>query len=831
MPGACAGIRVLDCSRDAAGSLATMVLADFGAEVIRIEPPESDAIATMPAYLLLQRGKKSVTLDLTTSAGQSDLRRLVPGFDVLVEDWGPGRAETAGIGYADLSSINPALVGCSITGFGNTGPFAHVAADDALVMAKAGIFRDQPGWERDGKRPIYRSCPDGTYFAAMLAVQGILAALRARELTGRGQRVDTNMLLAISCRQNPQVRWLLREGEELPQDQAASTETVPDAINPLAHHRDPREVTLTGMLVQCKDERWIMHSLSEPHFFPAWIKAIGFDWIWDDERFQGAPWMFPDIDAKVELVERLQQRMKEKASAEWIDTYIANGNVCADVIQTTQDALRHRQLVAIDGAIEIVDPRVGPMLQIGPLARIPGAPAEVRAPAPEPGEHTDEILAGDVTPVAMPTTRRKLPAGPLDGITIIEAGYYYATPFATALLAELGARVIKIEPIKGDPYRLLGRGGGDPVAALGHNNMVRAMQGKESIALNLKDERGRAIIHRLVAGADLFVHSFRGKVPESLGIDEPTLRAIKPDLVYQYAASYGSVGPYARQPAIDPVVAAFAGQTAYQTGEGNPPLRESGADPVAAAGHAAAMMLGLFARDRTGSGQYVESAMIVSNIYLNYLDAFSYEGKPPRPPVDPRQFGIGATERLYECASDTAADTRARYENPDPRWVMLAARDDDAFTRLCRMAGRDELAADRRFATVNARAEHRGDLEELLAAVFATRTAHDWETTLCAAGVGCVVADDMSHFAFLYEDEQAQAIEMMTTAEHPSIGTYSRYAPVLTLSDTPSRAPSFCDLGEHTRAILSEIGYDGDAIERLRDDGVVGLRAETAAAT
>ena len=69
---------------------------------------------------------------------------------------------------------------------------------------------------------------------------------------------------------------------------------MPDAINPLAHHRDPREVTLTGMLVQCKDGRWIMHSLSEPHFFPAWIKAIGFDWIWDDERFQGAPWKFPD---------------------------------------------------------------------------------------------------------------------------------------------------------------------------------------------------------------------------------------------------------------------------------------------------------------------------------------------------------------------------------------------------------------------------------------------------------------------------------------------------------------------------------------------------------
>jgi crotonobetainyl-CoA:carnitine CoA-transferase CaiB-like acyl-CoA transferase len=302
MPGACAGIRVLDASSGDAGSLATMVLADFGAEVVRVEPPGSDPRATMPAYLLLQRGKKSITLDLESLEGGAELHRLLPGFDVLVTD-GPGD---------DLLARHPALVVCSITGFGSAGPFAGTPAVDSLVMAKAGIFRDQPGWERDGKRPIYRSCPDGTYFAGMLAVQGVLAALRARDLTGRGQRVDLNMLLAITCRQNPQVRCLRREGEELPVDQAASTETVSDAINPLAHHRDPREVTLTGMLVECKDGRWIMHSLSEPHFFRAWIEAIGFGWIRDDERFAGAPWTFPDDDAKVELVTRLQARMKEQ---------------------------------------------------------------------------------------------------------------------------------------------------------------------------------------------------------------------------------------------------------------------------------------------------------------------------------------------------------------------------------------------------------------------------------------------------------------------------------------------------------------------------------------
>lgn len=820
MKGACAGIRVLDCSRGAGGTLAAMVFADFGADVIRLEPVGDSTGAIAPQDLLVNRGKRSVRFDLNEASDREELLRLLPSADVLIEDWGPGIGEAVGLGGDVLARTNPAMVHCAISGFGTVGPHASVPADDALVMAKAGILRDQPGWERDGKRPIYRSCPDASYFVGMATVQGALAALRARDLTGRGQRIDASMLRAVSCRPNPQVRWLLREGEDLPLDLASSTETVPDAINPLAHHRDPREVTLIGMLVECADGRWIMHSLSEPHFFPAWIEAIGFGWIWEDERFKGAPSRFPDDDAKVELVTRIQARMKEKTSAEWIEIYLANGNVCADVIQTTQEALRHPQLQATANVVEVEDPRVGTILQIGPLAKVSGAPATVSRPAPVPGEDTDEIRAEEIRPVAVTAADGRALRGPLDGITIIESGYYYAMPFATALLAELGARVIKVERVSGDPYRLLGRGSGDPVAALGHNNMVRAMQGKESIALDLTDPRGREVMHRLVANADLFVHNFRGKVPEKLGIDAATLRAVNPNLVYHYAASYGSTGPHAGQPAIDPVIAAFAGQTAHQTGTGNPPLRESGADPVAAAGHAVAMLLGLFAAHRTGEAQDVESSMIVSNIFLNYEDALSYDGKPERRPVDSRQFGTGPTHRLYECAA-SAAGAAMPHGNPDPRWVMVVADDDATVARLLESLG-DDLVKDDRFATAASRVQHRVALEEALGAAFLQRSAHEWEQRLLAAGVGCTVADAASNFAFLYEDPQAKAAGLMTTTSHPDLGgVYSRHAPVLDLSDTPALALPFCVLGEHSTALLREHGFSDDEVAKLIADGLV----------
>jgi crotonobetainyl-CoA:carnitine CoA-transferase CaiB-like acyl-CoA transferase len=345
--------------------------------------------------------------------------------------------------------------------------------------------------------------------------------------------------------------------------------------------------------------------------------------------------------------------------------------------------------------------------------------------------------------------------------------------------------------------------------------------------VNLKDPRGQEIVHRLVARADAFIHNFRLGVPERLAIDEATLRTINPTLVYQYGASYGSVGPYRRQPAIDHVIAAFAGTTAYQAGEGNPPLKEQGADPTAATGVAASMLLALLARDRSGDGQYVESAMIVSNLYLNAEDACAYDGKPPRPGVDHEQLGLAATYRLYETAPVGAEHRAASWENPQPRWVFLSARPDDDFARCCDALDRNDLLTDSRFSSAAARDEHRSELEAELARVFLTRSAPEWEEVMRAAGVGCVIADGHSIFGFVHAHPQARAVGMMVTAEHPTLGgRYRRHAAAVRHSATPGVVGSYCETGEHTREILAELGYDDEEITALHDDGVVAWPAQ-----
>jgi len=219
--------------------------------------------------------------------------------------------------------------------------------------------------------------------------------------------------------------------------------------------------------------------------------------------------------------------------------------------------------------------------------------------------------------------------------------------------------------------------------------------------------------------------------------------------------------------------------------------------------------------------------MILSNFYLNCEDAFSYAGKPQRPPVDHLQLGTGPTYRLYETAPAGPDFRPEPYENPDPRWVFLSAVQDDEFARFCGVAGRDDLVADARFATRLAREQNRSALEAELESVFRTRTAQEWETRLLGAGVGCVTADAMSHFAFVYKDPQARALDMMVKTKHPSFGgAYWRHAPAIRFSQTPGQAGPYCETGEHTRAILKELGYEEAAMKQLKEAGVITWPAD-----
>jgi crotonobetainyl-CoA:carnitine CoA-transferase CaiB-like acyl-CoA transferase len=796
------GLRVLDLTRGMAGALATMILADYGAEVVRIEPGDGDPLWEHPASLLWNRGKKSVAIDFGSDAGRRRLQALAASSHVLVETIGSRAAERLGVGWPDVQAANARIVYCSISAFGESGTSGNRELYGGVVDAKSGRMRDQAGHQ--GARPTFRAVADTSFHTAMFSLQAILAGLRVASVTGAGQRIETSALRGTTAPFNP---WLRFEGADLPPDRYPADPATATSAGESAPVRrmetDPVTALPSQLCAECKDGRWIMHCHPQADLFRAWIEAIGMDWIWTDRRFEGAPVSFPAAHDRVDLNKLIFARMKERTSAEWLQIYRENPDCVGELVQTTQEALARMHSVPGQSPVEVEDPRVGTVAQVGPLVVMSETPARITAPAPVPGQHSGETFSPAVPAAPSASTGVTL-QHPLDGIVVLEIASWLATPFGTALLAELGARVIKVEPLAGDPHR---------GAQTNEHNRVRANQGKESVAVNLKSRDGAHILQSLIAKADVLVHNLRPGVPERLGFDYESARRLKPDLLYLYSAGYGSGGPDSARGAFNPTVSAFSGTVTLQSGAGNSPLADPSADPVAGSVVATAVLLGLVARLRTGRGQYLETSMVQSSLYCNSDDALDFAGKPPRRMPDALQLGIEATYRLYQTKDG---------------WVFLAAPTNKEFQAFCRAAGLDALASDDRFSSWGGRYEARGELGDLLADAFRQRTAVEWESHFLTLDVNCVRADGTGYRRFIHEDRLARQTGLMVPARQAAFsdraagGVYWRHGPVSAFSMTPSKAgQAYETLGSHTEQVLREHGYADDEIGRLERERTI----------
>ena len=543
------GITVLDFTWGLAGGIATMVLSDFGAEVIKIEPPGGDPFRGRPASLQWNRGKKSVILDLKTPHGQEQVRGLVRSADVVVESFRPGVAERLGIGYDDLKALRPDLVYLSLTGFGPRGPYARYKGYEGVVAARSGrymVFAQQNN--REG--PNYGAVQVASHSAAMALVRGAIAALMVRDRTGHGQKVETSLLQAITpydARDFVVWQMMIRYPDLFPEDPWA------------------RFIQTPGYLpARTRDGRWIMLANIVDRLFRASIHHIGMDHIYDDPRFETAPFLMEaDWDT---LRGMILERVSERTLDEWMDLFVnGTADVAAEPFLTSQEGMDHPQIVHNGDIREVQDPRVGRMRQLGPVAHLTLTPGTVKGPAPEPGQHTGEVLGqlGRNGPVGS-GTRSNPPNHPLEGITVLDMTSVIAGPLGCSLVAELGARVIRVEAPEGDWMRRAVRG----VA------VHRTMAGTEAVCLDLKTPEGRKIVRDLVARSDVLVHNMRPGAPERAGVGYDQLREINPRLVYVYAGGYGAGGPHSHRPAMHPIGGAVSGGAMAQMGRGTLPAPE-----------------------------------------------------------------------------------------------------------------------------------------------------------------------------------------------------------------------------------------------------------------
>jgi crotonobetainyl-CoA:carnitine CoA-transferase CaiB-like acyl-CoA transferase len=392
-------------------------------------------------------------------------------------------------------------------------------------------------------------------------------------------------------------------------------------------------------------------------------------------------------------------------------------------------------------------------------------------------------------------------AGPLEGVRVLDFGQFLAGPLGPMVMADLGADVIKVEPTRGDGMRGIVIG-----------SFMGCQRGKRDIALDLKQPDGLRIALELVATADIVHHNMTLGTADRLGIGYEHCKAVRDDILYCNTYMYGAVGPLAHLGGVDPLAQAAAGLE-WEEGpvaEGNPPLwyRYGHGDAAGAMTSVNAVLMALYHRSRTGEGQNMWTSMLHGTMLYTADSWLAADGTPsPRPTLDREQLGLDALYRLYETQDG---------------WLQLAAVREEHWPQLCRVLRRDDLVDDPRFATAAGRTSYRGELTALLAEAFMTDLATNWRAALRSAGVPAEISVDTFDGETILFDDELVRLGLVAEYEHPLLGRVRQLGNLITFSDTPGvqdrPAPM---VGEHTREILHELGYDDANIADLHARGIV----------
>jgi crotonobetainyl-CoA:carnitine CoA-transferase CaiB-like acyl-CoA transferase len=389
--------------------------------------------------------------------------------------------------------------------------------------------------------------------------------------------------------------------------------------------------------------------------------------------------------------------------------------------------------------------------------------------------------------------------GPLDGLVVIDFTRVLSGPYCTMLLADMGARVIKIEhPGRGDDTRAWG----PPFVGAESAYFLSINRNKESLTLDLKNPSSKTVLEGLLARADVLVENFRPGTMERLGLDYPTLASRYPRLVYCAISGFGQTGPRRSQAGYDAVVQAEGGLMSITGDAGGPPFRLGVAisDIVSGMFAAQGIAMSLLARQRTGRGQLVDVGMLdATAALLTYQAAISFAtGVPPQ-----RMGNRHPTIVPYETFAATDGD------------VVIAVGNDDQWRRFCAVAQLDELGSDPRFATNRLRVENYATLRPALADRLRERSREEWLQGFRVAGVPCGAVRDIGE---VLDDPQLEDREMIASVEHATVGAVRVLGVPIKLSDTPASvrtAPP--TLGQHTDAILrSDLGLSDAEIGALR---------------
>lgn len=815
------GVRVLDLGEGIAGPFGATLLADFGAEVIKVEhpaggdilrrlPPFASGTDSLPSsseqgasasagvmtasgeaslwWAVDGRNKKSFTADLSQSEGRELVRRLVALSDVAIDSFRPGILERWNLGYEELRRANPGIILVRASGFGQFGPYRDRPGTD-LTGAALGGMASLTGYP-DGP-PVRTGTSMCAYLTGLFSALAALLALYHRDAreTGVGQEID----LAL-------YEPLLRVSEY-----NFAHYSLEGAIRERVGNGHPAAAPLGNF--RTRDGKWAFILAGMDHIFSRLCRAMGREELVQDPRFSERIRRSENADAIHAIVANWVREQTLEELVERLD----RDEVPVGPIYSIEDIFEDPHYRARGNLVEVEDPVLGKLRMQGVSPRLSLTPGKVRWSGPRLGEHNAEILQlidsaqNPESPPRFPEEPQPQARLPLEGLRILDLGSSGAGPIGPTILGEFGAEVIKVEE-PGGTHMLLR----NVAPYYGGSTLFWAVEGrnKKSITLDLRRPEGQELARRMAARCDVVLGDFRCGVLEKWGLGYEDLKKVNERIILVTVSTFGQSGPYGRRAGYD-MIGLAAGGLVYLTGTPDrPPVRPGLilGDYTTAITNALGTLMALYARHRLGRGQWIDATLYESIFRLSEWTVAAYDKLGWKRERSGNRHPSLAPSGIYPAR--------------DGRWVAVDAPTDRLFARLARALGKNGWLEEARFRTPAARVQNADALDEAIASWVGERIAQEVVEILVAAGVPVSLVYDTRD---IFEDPHCAARENLVEVEDPVIGPVRMQGVFPRLSLTPGSvrrgAPA---LGQDNREVYGGLlGLSQEEMERLEQEGVI----------
>ena len=739
------GISAVELSNGVAAPFCARIFADYGASVVKVEPPAGDRIRSWGPFpqdvpdpeksglfFALNTNKRSVVLDPGAAADRERLLALLARADVLIEDNAPRQMREWGLDWPTLAELNPDLVMISITPFGQTGPYADWRGEDLNAFHFSGAGARYCG--RPGEPPLEHGTFSASFFGAYVAAAWGIASAGARERIG--QHIDVSCAETIAAlfvgAQN--IGGMAQDGVYERRSGVGLPLGAPATI------------------LRCRDGYVWMVAL-EPGQWNGLCRAMG-DPEW--ARIE----MFEDMFTRAQnadvIYPMIEEWTAEHTKQEIMDLCQANG--CpTTALFTVAEVAEHPHLAEREFIVELEHAALGRVRTLGAPVRLPASPGGPRRAAPLLGEHTREVLAGLESPARPAPRAAPAPTSlPLAGVRVANFGWGWLGPVAGQALARLGAEVYKIESrVRVDINRTI------PPFADGVRDPDRSLQnhaawaGNGSVTLDLKQPEAQELARRLVAECDVVVENFGPGVMGRLHLGYDELRAARPDVVMVSMPAAGLFGPLKNIRTYGMSLSAITGLDSITGYRGGPPIpmENAFADPLGGVIGALGVVVALGHRDRTGEGQHVDYSQqeaVVQMVAPAFMD-YVLNGRVAGPIGNRHPLGVAAPHGVFRCAGED-------------RWIAIAVMDEEGWSGLVEAMAGPEWARAAEFASATLRIENLDALHEHIEVWTARHDDYELAEALQRHGVA---ASPVLDVADLLSDPHFKARGTFPEVVHP----------------------------------------------------------------